>query len=426
MAEHGRGNARIVDLGWTVAEEGVGESLGFADRHGGQLDPVRDVADGERRRNRRAIVRVDLDLSFLAHVHADILETHAARVRLAPGREQHLVRLDVVAAGHGDVQHSVFALLNLLDRRVELEVDALAHRDLHQAVDELLVILAQDHVGPVDQGHMAAELVKDAGELVSDIAAADEDDPLGQRGKVKHLVRADSMLRTLDRRHDRGCAGGNEDLLGGHFLAACKADRVRSRQLCPLMENRHIVICERLGVRALDTADLGEHVVAEHRPAEPLLRNVPTAHRGVLEILGKVRAVDEQLLGYAAADHASAADLMLLGDRDPRAVSSRDTRGAHAARAGTNHKEVEVSHFTISRVALVTNSAPELQSRVGMVAMPAGQTPARSIKARVEASRSSWSVPSASVRAISLPSSTPNWSNGLMPYSTALANVRCS
>ena len=29
-------------------------------------------------------------------------------------------------------------------------------------------------------------------------------------------------------------------------------------------------------------------------------------------------------------------------------------------------------------------------------------------------------------RAISLPSSTPNWSNGLMPMSTALANVRCS
>lgn len=28
--------------------------------------------------------------------------------------------------------------------------------------------------------------------------------------------------------------------------------------------------------------------------------------------------------------------------------------------------------------------------------------------------------------AIALPSSTPNWSNGLMPISTALAKVRCS
>ena len=242
------------------------------------------------------------------------------------------------------MQHSVFALLNLLDRRVELEVDALAHRDLHQAVDELLIILAQDHVGPVDQGHMAAELVKDAGELVSDIAAADDDDPLGQRGKVKHLVRADSMLRTLDRRHDRGCAGGNEDLLGGHFLAACKADRVRSRQLCPLMENRHIVICERLGVRALDTADLGEHVVAEHRPVEPLLRNVPTEHRGILDILGEVRAVDEQFLGHAAADHAGAANLVLLGDRHASAISRSDARRAHAARAGADHEQVKIRH----------------------------------------------------------------------------------
>src|SRR5207248_6685409 len=133
------------------------------------------------------------------------------------------------------------------------------------------------------------------------------------------------------------------------------------------------------------------NVGSDRRPCERLLRNVPAEPRGVLEIIGKLRAADQQLLAYAAADHASAADLMLLGDRDPRAVSSRDTRGAHAARAGTNHEEVEVSHFTISRVALVTNSAPELQSLVGMVAMPAGQTPARSIKARVEASRSSWS-----------------------------------
>ena len=54
------------------------------------------------------------------------------------------------------------------------------------------------------------------------------------------------------------------------------------------------------------------------------------------------------------------------------------------------------------------------------------QTPALSISARVEESSESSSVPSASCRAISLPSSTPNWSNGLIPINTALAKVRCS
>src|SRR5690606_24793844 len=36
------------------------------------------------------------------------------------------------------------------------------------------------------------------------------------------------------------------------------------------------------------------------------------------------------------------------------------------------------------------------------------------------------SPPCSILRAISLPSSTPNWSNGLIPISTALAKVRCS
>ncbi len=81
---------------------------------------------------------------------------------------------------------------------VEAEFDALAQRDLQQPVDDLLVIVAQDHVGAVDQRHMASELVEDAGELVGDIAAADDHDPLRQRFEVEHLVRADRMLDALD------------------------------------------------------------------------------------------------------------------------------------------------------------------------------------------------------------------------------------
>ena len=77
-----------------------------------------------------------------------------------------------------DVQRAVLVPLDPLDRRVEPEIDALAQRNLEQPVDDLLVIVAQDHVGSVDQGHMAAELVEDAGELVGDIAAAGDHDPL--------------------------------------------------------------------------------------------------------------------------------------------------------------------------------------------------------------------------------------------------------
>src|SRR5687767_7724528 len=109
-------------------------------------------------------------------------------------------------------------------------------------------------------------------------------------------------------------------------------------------------------------------------------------------------AVNEQLFGHAAADDAGAADPVLLGDRDLGVMRCRNPRRAHAARSRAYHEQVEIGH----------------------------QTPALSISAWVDPSSTAESAPSPSSRAISLPSSTPNWSNGLIPSSTALANVRCS
>src|SRR5690348_1426559 len=154
--------------------------------------------------------------------------------------------------------------------------------------------------------------------------------------------------------------------------------------------------CVRVGT--LEPRHFGEHVVAQDGPVELLRRYVPAEHGRIVQVLGEVRAIDEQLLRNAAADHACAADLIFLGDCDPRAISRRHARGAHAAGTGANHEEIEISHYA----------------------------PALSISARVDESRLSSSASSASCRAICLPSSTPNWSKGLMPISTALAKVRCS
>ena len=73
-------------------------------------------------------------------------------------------------------------LFDPLDGRVELVVDALAQRDLDQPVDDLLVVMAEQHIGAIDERHVASELVENACELVGDIAAADDHDPLRQLG----------------------------------------------------------------------------------------------------------------------------------------------------------------------------------------------------------------------------------------------------
>ena len=100
MAEHRRRDAVIIDLVRLVAEEGVGERLAFADRDRGQLDAVGDVADREDRRHDRAVVGIDLDLALVAELDARVFQPEALGVRLAADREQQLVGLDVVAAGH--------------------------------------------------------------------------------------------------------------------------------------------------------------------------------------------------------------------------------------------------------------------------------------------------------------------------------------
>ena len=62
----------------------------------------------------------------------------------------------------------------------------------------------------------------------------------------------------------------------------------------------------------------------------------------ILQILGEMGAVDEHLLGHAAADHAGAADPVFLGHRHARAVRRRYPARAHPARTGTDGDEVVI------------------------------------------------------------------------------------
>ena len=81
-------------------------------------------------------------------------------------------------------------------------------------------------------------------------------------------------------------------------------------------EDLDLVAVEDVGVDALEPLDLGEHVVAQGRPVELAARRPSSRSGRVLQILGEMGAVDEQLLRHAAADHAGAADLIFLGDGD--------------------------------------------------------------------------------------------------------------
>src|SRR3546814_6013078 len=74
------------------------------------------------------------------------LETQPFGIGCATRCHQHRIGGDRLAIVEVDEQRAVRLFFDRLEGRVEAELDALCHRDLQQAVADLLVIAAQDRV----------------------------------------------------------------------------------------------------------------------------------------------------------------------------------------------------------------------------------------------------------------------------------------
>ena len=121
-------------------------------------------------------------------------------------------------------------MIDFLDGRDGLAGDDLDAAILHlvmQMPAHVVVEAAQDVFAAVDQRHLRAEPVEDAGELDGDIAAALDQNALGQVAEVKRLVRRDGVLEAGDarRRMGRG-AGRHQDGFGVDARAARQAHGV--------------------------------------------------------------------------------------------------------------------------------------------------------------------------------------------------------
>src|SRR5690606_30736551 len=109
VAEHGAGDAIVIDPRRLVAEDAVGEGVRFANGDRRPLDPVGDIADRIDARYAAAAVRVDLDFPVLAQIDSRRCVAESLRIGCAPGGEQYRVRLDIVAAVHLGEQYAVVA-----------------------------------------------------------------------------------------------------------------------------------------------------------------------------------------------------------------------------------------------------------------------------------------------------------------------------
>jgi len=85
-------------------------------------------------------------------------------------------------------------------------------------------------------------------------------------------------------------------------------------------------------------------------PDERRVRRAPAVALRVLEFGPEARGIDQELLRHAAADHAGAADAILLGDHHAGAVARRDAGGPHAARSRADDEQIDLFRHSIRLV----------------------------------------------------------------------------
>ena len=339
MAENGAGNAIVIDRRFLTTEDRIGEGLAFANGYGRQLDAIGNVSDRVDMLDIRTGKFVDLDLALVAKFNANFLEAEPLRMRNASGGEENAVDFHVVRSVQRHVQCAVF-LFDAIDRRVEMELNALGRRNHEQAVAQRLIVTAQQRVGAIDDRYFAAELVEDASELVGDVTAAHDQGALGYFVEMKRVVRRDAKLGTGKVGHVRRRPGRDENGLGRDGLAAFQGDLVRAGQRHAFVEDCDVMAFERFRIQTVQPVDVRENIVAQRDPVELGLADIPAECLRILQIFGELRTIDEHLLRNAAANDASAANAVFLRDGHARSVSGRNAGSANAPRAGADGEKV--------------------------------------------------------------------------------------
>ena len=236
------------------------------------------------------------------------------------------------SAGRIDDDAHALAARALAHRRVlhaEVEGHAFALQDLLHLGRDLAVLAGDQAVAVLEHGHARAEAPVHLGELEADVAAADDQQVLGQevdrhhRGVVEHRHVGDAFPG----RQDRAAADVDEDLRRLQDRAV-DLDRVRADEAGMAPDQAQVLRPADPLVEAFDR-------LADHRVLARLHRLHVDAHRpgihppvgGAPGDVGGAGARDQGLGRDAAVVDAGAAEVLAL-----------DERGLHA-RFGQAHRE---------------------------------------------------------------------------------------
>ncbi len=141
----------------------------------------------------------------------------------------------------------------------------------------------------------------------------------------------------------RLAAGGDQDVFGGdRAVLGEQVDGVGVAEHGAAVNDLGAGLLQVADVDAAQPGDVARDVVDQRRPVEVEPFGAPAKTDGILELLGVVGGVDEQLLRHATAQHAGTADAVLLGDRHPLAEFGGKARRANAGRTGADDEQIVV------------------------------------------------------------------------------------
>ena len=139
----------------------------------------------------------------------------------------------------------------------------------------------------------------------------------------------------------RRAAGGDQDMARRDALAM-DAEGVWVFKTGMALKQLHPRVLQQVLVDAAQPRDLlllGRHQAG---PIERGRGNGPAKTGRVFQVFGVMRGLHQELFGHTTPNHASAAVAKALGNTDLGTQAGGDSRGAHTARAATDHKKVKV------------------------------------------------------------------------------------
>ena len=283
---------------------------------------------------------IDQHGSGLVRRHAGLVQAEVCGGRGSAGGKENEVRLDHIPIRQ--LQQAPLAVGDDPRRRdVRIEADTLGQQRFRRSLPNVHIEAPQRQRLAIDQIDLCTECREDAGELHRDIAAAKDRDALGHGGQVEGVVGNDALIGARNVQPRGVAAGGDDDALGRHALAAdiqgMWIDEHRSS-----IEDGCAGVVQQAAIDAVQPGDLPVLGGKQLGPVVRALLDGPAEAGGVIGKTAILAGLHQQLLRHAADIDAGAAPETLLRDRHAGAVAGGNAGTANTGRAAADDEEIVV------------------------------------------------------------------------------------